>query len=62
VLAAAASSVTHRYVGWDVAVDADGVPVIIEGNNNTDLDLLQVHGGLLADPTVRRFFERIGAL
>jgi len=58
---AAASSVVHRYVGWDVAVDRDGVPVIIEGNNNTDLDLLQVHGGLLADPRVRRFYENYGA-
>jgi hypothetical protein len=62
VLRAAASSVTFRYVGWDVAVDEHGQPVIIEGNNDTDLDLLQVHGGLLSDPAVRRFYERSGVI
>jgi hypothetical protein len=46
-----------RYAGWDVLVDDGGTPVIIEGNNNTDLDLFQVHGGLLRDPRVRRFYE-----
>lgn len=62
VLRAASSSLAHRYVGWDVAVDAEGVPVIIEGNNNTDVNLLQVHGGLLADPRIRRFYEQCGVL
>jgi glutathione synthase/RimK-type ligase-like ATP-grasp enzyme len=44
------------YVGWDVAVTDNG-PCIIEGNGNPDIDLLQVHGGLLSDPRVRRFYE-----
>ncbi len=62
VLAAAASLPVLRYVGWDVMVDHAGTPVIIEGNHNTDVDLLQVHGGLLADPRVRRFYERCGVI
>jgi hypothetical protein len=44
------------YVGWDVAVTDDGF-CILEGNGNPDIDLLQVHGGLLSDPRVRRFYE-----
>lgn len=44
------------YVGWDVVVTETGF-CVLEGNNNTDLDLLQVHGGLLRDERVRRFYE-----
>ena len=51
-----------RYAGWDVLVDDTGTPVIIEGNNNTDVNLFQVHGGLLRDPRVRRFYEACGVL
>jgi hypothetical protein len=51
-----------RYAGWDVLVDDTGTPVIIEGNNNTDVNLFQVHGGLLRDARVRRFYERCGVL
>lgn len=50
------------YIGWDIAVDRTGRAVIIEGNKNTDVDLLQVHGGLLADPAVRRFYEAYGVV
>lgn len=42
------------YVGWDVVVTDDGF-VVIEGNNNTDIDL-QMHRGLLNQPRVRRFY------
>ncbi len=49
------------YVGWDVAVIDDGF-CIIEGNGNPDIDLLQVHGGLLSDPRVRRFYEHHGVI
>lgn len=42
------------YIGWDVAVTDDGF-FVIEGNKNTDADLLQVHGGLLKDARARRF-------
>jgi hypothetical protein len=48
--------------GWDVLVRADGTPVLLEANGNSDVNLLQVHGGLLADPAVRRFYERVGAV
>lgn len=62
VLAAARSVPYARYVGWDVAIDPAGVPVFIEGNHNSSVDLLQVHGGLLKDPAVRRFYERCGVI
>jgi hypothetical protein len=45
--------------GWDVLVTSGGEPVIIEGNGNSDIDLFQVHGGLLADPRIRRFHEAL---
>ena len=57
VLRACTSSPLHRYVGWDVLVDNDGTPIILEGNGNSDLDLLQVHGGLLTEPAARRFYQ-----
>jgi hypothetical protein len=57
VIRACASSPLHNYVGWDVIVDDKGTPVIIEGNGNSDLDLLQVHGGLLTDPAAKRFYH-----
>jgi hypothetical protein len=51
-----------RYAGWDVMVNDAGTPVIIEANNNSDVNLLQVHGGLLRRPEVRRFYEGYGVL
>ena len=57
VLRAATSLPTNRYIGWDVFVDDRGRAIIGEGSANTDVNLLQVHGGLLADPAVRRFYE-----
>lgn len=62
VLRAASSFPTNPYIGWDVFVDDDGRAIIGEGSANTDVNLLQVHGGLLADPAVRRFYEACGAL
>jgi hypothetical protein len=62
VLRAAASLPTNRYIGWDVFVDDRGRAIIGEGSANTDVNLLQVHGGLLADPAVRRFYETSGVL
>lgn len=62
VLRAATSLPTNRYIGWDVFVDETGRPIIGEGSANTDVNLLQVHGGLLADPAVRRFYQSCGVL
>lgn len=45
------------YVGWDVLVTEDGFR-LLEGNNMSGLWMFQVHGPLLAEPRVRRFFER----
>lgn len=45
------------YVGWDVVVTDDGYRVI-EGNNNTDLEIqAPFHFGLLTQPRVRRFYK-----
>jgi putative polysaccharide biosynthesis protein len=62
VLRAAASVPFNRMAGWDILVDAEGVPVILEANGNSDVNLLQVHGGLLADPRIRRFYQAFGVL
>jgi hypothetical protein len=62
VLAAARALPFAYYVGWDVAVDRDGTPVFVEGNNNTGVKMLQSHSGLLADPAIRRFYERVGVV
>jgi hypothetical protein len=62
VLRAAVSLPLNRYVGWDVVVDDAGSPVIIEANKNTDVNLLQVHGGLLVEPRVRQFYQAVGVL
>jgi hypothetical protein len=62
VLQAAASIPFNRMAGWDVLVREDGTPVLLEANGNSDVNLLQVHGGLLADPAVRRFYQRVGAV
>jgi hypothetical protein len=63
VLRAAASLPFNRMGGWDVMVDQDGEPVILEANGNGGrVDVMQIHGGLLADPRVRRFYETEGIL
>jgi len=49
------------YVGWDVVVTADGIR-LLEGNANTGMNVLQVHGPLLSDPRIRRFYESHGGL
>ena len=60
VLAAARALPEAYYVGWDIAVDQDGTPVIVEGNNNTGVKMLQSQSGLLTDPAIRRFYQRVG--
>lgn len=44
------------YVGWDVVVTNDGYK-IIEGNNYSDVNILQIHNPLLTDKRVREFYE-----
>ncbi|WP_246999670.1 sugar-transfer associated ATP-grasp domain-containing protein [Halosolutus gelatinilyticus] len=49
------------YVGWDVIVTGeDGEFTIIEANSYPGMKSVQVHGPLLADDRVRRFYERRG--
>jgi hypothetical protein len=62
VLRAAASVPFNRMAGWDILVDSQGVPVILEANGNSDVNLLQVHGGLLSDPKIRQFYRAFGVL
>jgi Sugar-transfer associated ATP-grasp len=62
VLQAAGSLPFNRMGGWDVLVDSTGTPIILEANGNSDVNLLQVHGGLLADPRIRRFYQAFGVV
>ncbi|WP_435363071.1 sugar-transfer associated ATP-grasp domain-containing protein [Haloarchaeobius sp. DYHT-AS-18] len=48
------------YIAWDIVVSAPGEFAVIEANNYTDVDLLQVHEPLLTDERVRRFYETHG--
>lgn len=49
------------YIGWDVVVTgADGGFKILEGNSYPELKSIQVHGPLLTDDRVRRFYEHHG--
>jgi hypothetical protein len=47
------------YIGWDVVITETGFRVI-EGNANSDVDLLQVHKPLLVDPKIREFYRSYG--
>ena len=38
-------------------VDEAGTPAILEANGNSDVNLLQVHGGLLADPGAETLWQ-----
>ncbi|QFU83055.1 sugar-transfer associated ATP-grasp domain-containing protein [Natronorubrum aibiense] len=48
------------YIGWDVIVTgSDGEFSVIEANSYPGLKSIQVHGPLLTDDRVRRFYERM---
>lgn len=47
-----------KAIGWDVVLTPDG-PVIIEGNHNWDMTMMQVHGGYL-QPDVAAALDRYG--
>ena len=51
-----------QYVGWDVVLSADGVPMVIEGNRASAVDIMQIHEPLLADARRRRFYEHHGVV
>lgn len=50
-----------EYIGWDIVVTPDG-PVVLEANINTGMNVLQVHGPLLADPRARAYFTERGVM
>lgn len=45
-----------KYVGWDVVVTNDGIK-IIEGNNCSDVNILQIHEPLLENEKVKDFYR-----
>lgn len=49
------------YVGWDVIATDSGF-LILEGNKQTHVNFIQVHGPILRDRRVRAFYEREGIL
>lgn len=61
ILHAASTAPFLPYIGWDVVVTEDGF-VVLEGNNFSDVNLLQVHQPLLGDPRVRKFYEYHGVI
>jgi hypothetical protein len=48
-----------RSVGWDVVITEQG-PVIIEGNPDWDLQMVQVHGDGYLQPSIRSELARLG--
>lgn len=49
------------YIGWDVVPMEDGF-FILEGNTNSDVNLLQIHGGLLKNPKIKIFYQYHGVI
>lgn len=45
-------------LGWDILLDESGVPVILEANTGTSIDLMQVHQPLLEIADFRRVVSR----
>jgi hypothetical protein len=58
-LRAARSFPESPFIGWDLVVTPDG-PVVLEANTPPGVNVWQVHGPLLRDPRVRRFFAAHG--
>ena len=61
VLAAAARLPEAPAIGWDLVVTDNGC-CFLEGNSPPGPFVWQVHGPLLADPRVRRFYEAHGVV
>lgn len=49
------------YIGWDVVPMESGF-FILEGNTNSDVNLLQIHGGLLKDKRIEKFYKDYKAI
>ncbi|SDQ10534.1 sugar-transfer associated ATP-grasp domain-containing protein [Halopelagius longus] len=49
------------YVGWDLLVTEPGEFVVLEGNNQSDVDLVQANRPLLTDDRVCDFYEEFVA-
>jgi Sugar-transfer associated ATP-grasp len=62
VLRAAASMPFNRLIGWEVVVDSEGTPIILDASGNPEVRSLQVHGGLFSDDRIRRFYEAFGVV
>ena len=50
-----------EYVGWDIIISPTG-PVILEANINSGMNVLQVHGPLLADPRAKAYYAKRGVI
>lgn len=50
-----------EYLGWDVAMTPDGI-AILEANNRTDVNLVQVHRPLLLNKRISDFYRRRNVL
>ena len=50
-----------EYIGWDIIISPTG-PVILEANINSGMNVLQVHGPLLADPRVKAYYAKRGVI
>lgn len=44
------------YIGWDIVPMEDDF-MILEANSNSDVNLLQIHGGLLKDERIKEFYK-----
>jgi hypothetical protein len=51
-----------QFVGWDVALDDRGAVRAIEANCPPATSLFQVHGPIITDPRIRRFFQHYGVI
>lgn len=61
VLEAADRLAFMEYVGWDIVITETG-PVILEANINSGMNVLQVHGPLLADRRAAAYYRARGVV
>ncbi|GFZ96691.1 sugar-transfer associated ATP-grasp domain-containing protein [Nesterenkonia alkaliphila] len=61
ILEAAQRLAFMEYIGWDIVITESG-PVILEANINSGMNVLQVHGPLLADPRAAAYYRARGVV